>query len=37
MYDFQAALLKLEGRVQSLERCHATTRRDADGIKLKRA
>ena len=32
MNDFQATLLKLEGRVQSLESCHATTRRDADDI-----
>lgn len=32
MNDFQATLLKLEG-LQSLESCHATTRRDADDIK----
>ena len=31
--DFQATLLKLEGRVQSLESCHAATRRDVDDIK----
>ena len=33
MYDFQATLLKLEGRVQSLESCHATIRRDVDDFK----
>jgi len=33
MKDFQATLLKLEGRVQNLESCHATTRRDVDDIK----
>ena len=33
MNDFQATLLKLEGRVQSLESCHATTRRDVEDIK----
>ena len=33
MNDFQATLLKLEGRVQSLESCHATTRCDVDDIK----
>ena len=33
MYNFQATLLKLEGRVQSLESCHATTRRNVDDIK----
>ena len=33
MNDFQATLLKLEGRVQSLESCHGTTRRDVDHIK----
>ena len=33
MNDFQATLLKLEGRVQSLESCHATARRDVDDIK----
>ena len=33
MKDFQAALLKLEGRVQSLESCHATARRDVDDTK----
>lgn len=30
---FQATLLKLEGRVQNLESCHATIRRDADDVK----
>ena len=34
MNDFQATLLKLEGRVQSLESCHATTRLDVDDIKV---
>ena len=33
MKDFQATLLKLEGRVQNLESCHATTRRDVEDIK----
>ena len=33
MSDFQATLLKLEGRVQSLGSCHATTRCDVDDIK----
>ena len=33
MNDFQATLLKLEGRVQSLESCHAITRHDVDDIK----
>jgi len=33
MKDFQATLLKLEGCVQNLESCHATTRRDVDDIK----
>ena len=33
MNDFQATLLKLEGRVQSLESCQATTRRDVDNIR----
>ena len=31
--DFQVTLLELEGRVQSLESCHATTRRNVDDIK----
>ena len=31
--DFQVTLLKLEGHVQSLESCHATTRCDVDDIK----
>ena len=34
MNDFQATLLILEGRVQSLESCHATTRLDVDDIKV---
>ena len=34
MNDFQATLLKLEGRVQSLESCHATTRCNVDDIKV---
>ena len=34
MNDFQTTLLKLEGRVQSLQSCHATTRRDVDDIKV---
>ena len=34
MNDFQATLLKLEGRVQSLESCHATTRLYVDDIKV---
>ena len=33
MHDFHATLLKFEGRVQSLESCHATTRSDVDDIK----
>ena len=33
MKDFQATLLKLEGRVQNLESCHAITRRDVDDFK----
>ena len=33
MNDFQGTLLLLEGRVQSLESCHATARRDVDDIK----
>ncbi len=33
MNDFQVTLPKLEGRVQSLESCHATTRRDVENIK----
>jgi len=32
MKYFQATLLKLEGRVQSLKSCHATKRRDVDDI-----
>ena len=33
MNDFNATLLKLEGRVQSLESCDAWTRSDVDDIK----
>ena len=33
MKNFQATLMKLEGRVQSLESCHATTSRDVEDIK----